>query len=624
MRTKLALLLVLAISFVNLQVVTVQAAQEEAEVAILYYAMADDRVIFGDGRRELIEAEKFAGNPKVKILLEISKWPDGDPNGSWLNWSSSQWGAWQQANPEEKERLRYAFTENDKNSREFVQPLAETLKEDEIGNVRDNVVNFLQWAHQNHRAKKYILIVGAHGSGSAWKIGNTDFTTLASGITGVSDPTESREDKVKSKVKNFLGNGAISSAVSNLVVSILNKVNPDGDVARENEDIADRLGVVAFDACLMQTVGVAYELAPTVDKLVACSISMIGMSFEQMIASVITNSTIRPSDLSNSNIDNILEEFNNKDDYKITNAQIANHLLNAMYEHGEREGGGMSYISSVSDVKLIEERKKSDDKDVAKMLARFADTFLEETADDTEKRNKYMMALHKASNKTQRYDMSFNMYGDLAHFFGHLRNDGDLPSGLRDLAKDIHFLTKAGNPDAADISENNKNLVARMRKKQGTQGFKLPEAEGLSILFPFYKVNALMRTPTVDGPDGPVEITSTSQIADWVQGKAQAGDLADVIAAAGQPADVRYEILRFEALKLNTAHKDGGKKWADLIKSYWEWAGANIPTADAPEVTLFRRVNDNIEEFGSVWNADLLSGGFGFNVGDIKGYFFQN
>lgn len=574
---------------------------DEAELAIIYYGMADDKTIMTRGRLYMNDAEWFGDSQKVKFIFEFSNWPDGEINGSWLNWSTDKWRSYSKDHHGEQGRIRYVITSKDTDKDEIAQKEVHKTPKTDSQNPSKNIRELLRWTHNNHPAKRYLLFLHGHGGGSR---GTSGFASV----------------KELGEAVDLLDEAEIDEARLKLLKHSLTK-------AAEDKEIAERLAVVAFSSCLMQTVGVSYELSSVIDKMVAASISMIGTDYKRTIASIMYGRRIPQNyNLNETTIDAIVSTFDkDPDSSKTTPVALADQAVNVMYDRGAVRWSSNAYTSSVTNTDYMRDNVGDKDKDVAIMLSKFADDFMKTAVGDN--RDKYYSALHEASIQSQRYSMSYPMYADMSDFFKNLYRNRDLPNSLRDQARVLSGISKTSTDSLSEpLKNNSKGLLGKsMSRSQSTvtavgkspnrfndikYRFRLPRSHGLSFLFPIYMEAILIKN--LNDNDGN-QVTDDALISAWVFNKVSTGNMSDIIAT---PLSFKndYQVKRFAELSINKPASEGGKVWSDLVKSYWDWAKPR-PRSECPYIVVFKNNSEGKRRtYGYILSRDLLEHGYGFNV----------
>ncbi|MFA6583148.1 MAG: clostripain-related cysteine peptidase [Elusimicrobiaceae bacterium] len=171
---------------------------------------------------DINELEKVGSTDKVNFVVEAGR---ASFDADWDDQSDNDWTG-----------TKRFYIVKDDNPGRITSPIIESTSSADMGSV-DSVAAFLAWGKKNYPAKKYILVLWDHGSG--WL--DTE---------PVQFPTKPQGDRA---ILSDFEKGTHVNSVD--LVKIFEK--------------AGSVNVLAMDACLMQTIEVAYSLRKYVPVVAA-------------------------------------------------------------------------------------------------------------------------------------------------------------------------------------------------------------------------------------------------------------------------------------------------------------------------------------------------------------------
>ena len=289
------------------------------------------------GLRDVNEMEKVGSGDKYNVIVELGR----------MEGYSSLDGDWTGA--------RRYYIEKDRNPFIIKSPMLMAIPKVNMGDWR-HLADFVKWTKDKYPAKRYMLIIGSHGSG--WR---KDNSVVANKGISYDDETDNNIDTPQ-----------------------LGKVI----------DEAGKIDVYAFDSCLMQMVEVAYEIGDSVDYIVGSEgiAPSSGYSFDGILNALRLNPEISSLELSKAVVDSYMPKINLRKTLSVIDAkylqrlpELTNNFVKAIMKTENRE-------------KIIKARKKtrkykiSDNKD----FYDFIEKVLKRVPDETVKiRGKALMSFLK-------------------------------------------------------------------------------------------------------------------------------------------------------------------------------------------------------------------------------------
>ncbi len=220
--------------------------QPRKKWTVLVYICADND-LERFGLTDINEMEQVGSSKDVNIVAQIDRLAGGKgdtiADGNWVG-------------------TRRYFVQKDENINKVTSPMVMNLGETNMGNKK-TLADFLKWGVTTYPADNVVAVVWNHGMGWA----------------GIAHDEESDEYMRIEDVAWALREGQKE----------LSKVNKK----------ASKFAIVDFDACLMGTIEVAYEISDTVDFLVASEETEPGqgMPYGDYLAPLVKNPALSPKEL---------------------------------------------------------------------------------------------------------------------------------------------------------------------------------------------------------------------------------------------------------------------------------------------------------------------------------------
>jgi len=279
---------------------------------------------------------------------------------------------------------------------------------DEESGHRDNIVKLITWAANKYPANYYLLAFDGHGNGSMGNFGDVKVAELNSTI-----------EKLKIYLKNKLN------------ISIFNK-----------------LKVISFASCLMNTVAVNYEVKDGPDYVTGSEHPSLDTHYDKLGKHLPGNSPKNAA----------FEAVNQLD----------------------------SPTASAISLKIL---RSNADKSLYSSLTLFVEKIIDADKDD---QIKYINALHHVLEKVQRFDTDWFELVDLHHFFSLVAKEDGFSDSIKDIAKRIIEISKANGEFIVKNSVKSEFFDSSDKKYLDS----MKNANGISIYFPMYK------TKNVNGIEG--------------------------------------------------------------------------------------------------------------------------
>ncbi len=225
---------------------TAPGKQERKKWTILVYICADND-LERFGLQDINEMEEVGSSKDVNIVAQIDRMAGGEgdtlSDGNWVG-------------------TRRFFVQQDNDPSKVTSPLVMNMGETNMGNKK-TLADFLKWGVNTYPADNVVAVVWNHGMGWA----------------GVAHDQEADEYMRIEDVSWALREGQKE----------LSKINKK----------ASKFSIVDFDACLMGTIEVAYELSDCVDFLVASEETEPGqgMPYADYLGPLVKNPALTPKEL---------------------------------------------------------------------------------------------------------------------------------------------------------------------------------------------------------------------------------------------------------------------------------------------------------------------------------------
>jgi len=166
---------------------------------------------------DINEMEMIGSTDKVQIIVQIDRNPGYDmSNGNWTD-------------------TRRIFIKKDDDPHEITSPVIEKLGEVNMGDYKE-FVNFILWGMKNYPAKKYLVCFWNHGAGWADYLDANIYKGISYDDTDETHITTTDLSKALAEVYKTLGR---------------------------------KIDIVAFDACLMGMIEIAYEIKDYAHVMIA-------------------------------------------------------------------------------------------------------------------------------------------------------------------------------------------------------------------------------------------------------------------------------------------------------------------------------------------------------------------
>ena len=222
--------------------------------------MAGDNNLSQYGLRDIEEMQKTGSAPNTNILIEIDQ--EGDFDGV----------------------IRYEISGKDPRTGKADRIVKERLPEKDSGDPQ-TLLDFLKWGKSFYEAKKYFIVIWNHGSGFRNRIANRTSLTLPTNKVikndGINNNKEKEQDLTNS-IPIRKGTLFYHHYSDEYLKEFANRVIASDDMTGNSLDMIElkkaltkagftgenKIEVLGFDACLMNLIEVAYEMAGSARFLV--------------------------------------------------------------------------------------------------------------------------------------------------------------------------------------------------------------------------------------------------------------------------------------------------------------------------------------------------------------------
>ena len=223
------------------------------------------------GLKDVNEMEKVGSGAKYNVVVELGR----------IEGHTSLDGDWTGA--------RRYYIEKDRNPFIINSPMLMAIPKVNMGDW-NHLIDFVKWAKSKYPAKRYMLIVGSHGSG--W----------LKGKPVVADKGISYDEETE----------------NNIDTPQLGKVLKD----------VGKIDVYASDSCLMQMVEISYEIGNSVDYIIGSEgiIPFSGYSFDGILDALRLNPEISSLELSKAVVDSFIPKINFRKRLSVVDAKYLHRL----------------------------------------------------------------------------------------------------------------------------------------------------------------------------------------------------------------------------------------------------------------------------------------------------------
>jgi hypothetical protein len=243
----------------------VTTSSPQAKWTLMIYLDADNNLEMA-GIDDFLEMATVGSNPQINIVLQMDRWMGYGGYGSWTG------------------TRRFLVKKNDTPSVAPLQDLGEKNMGDPI-----TLQNFVEWAVTSFPAEKYALVIWNHGDG--WRLMREQMAM------------KSRKASTEVSPDTAAAYKAVSQDVTNNDILYMKEVQIALESAKNR--LMDRLAtnlkldIVAFDACLMGMVEVAYALRNVANYIVGSEQTEPGdgWPYDRILTELAANPSMTARDL---------------------------------------------------------------------------------------------------------------------------------------------------------------------------------------------------------------------------------------------------------------------------------------------------------------------------------------